>query len=314
MRTHRFLLPMGVLILSGLFGWEEAQGQAICSAPHSSPTLAQSGSLRTLPIGAGWVQAAVYGQRATSFFNPDGDRQPFLADSQFDTRSVFITGAVGIRNGLEIWAQVPFHDLDVQSAGGNSDTSGIGDIRVAARFGSELFGLEVPLSLRVGAKFPGSDFPVDATVLPLTEGQRDWEVSLESGYKIPGRSIYLMGWLGYRFREENVEAAREPGDELFASLSLGGEMGPLSWGLTGDFLLGRIPLAQGFQLPGDKRRLFQLLPTIGINAGPGRLEATGQLPLGGQNLPVGNGLSLGYRWTWGLNSEPVTDLRDFFGG
>ncbi|MBT8395511.1 MAG: hypothetical protein HKO65_14210 [Gemmatimonadetes bacterium] len=289
-------------------------GQAICSAPHSSPTLAQSGSLRTLPKGAGWIQVAAYGQRATDFFDPNGDRQAFLADSQFDTRSLFFTGAIGIVEGVELWAQVPVHNLNVESLGGDSRTSGLGDLRVAARFGSELLNLDIPLSLRLGAKIPGSDFPVDATVLPLTEGQRDWEASLEAGFSLPDRSEYLMGWVGYRWREANKEAAREPGDELFASLSVGGTVGTVSWGLTADALWGGVPLAQGFELPGDKRRLIQVLPTIGRRVGPGHLEVTGQLPVSGQNLPVGLGISLGYRLSWGLDPEPLTDLRDFFRG
>ena len=288
--------------------------QAICSAPHSSPTLAQSGSVRTLPAGGGWFQLSAYGQRATQSFNPNGDRQPFLANAEFNTRSVFFTGAVGVRTGLELWAQVPVHNLDVESVGGDSRTSGVGDIRMAARLGSELMGLTLPVSLRLGAKIPGSDFPVDATILPLTEGQRDWEISLESGHRVANRSTYIMGWVGYRWREENKKAAREPGDELFASLGAGGAMGRLSWQLTGDALLGGVPLAQGFPLPGDKRRLVQLLPTLGVGVGPGRLEATGQIPIWGQNLPAGVGISVGYRISWGLEPSPMTDLRDFFGG
>jgi len=289
-------------------------GQAICSAPHSSPTLAQSGSLRTLPAGGGWVQVAAYGQQASQFFDPSGDRQPFLADSKFNTRSLFFTGAIGVLTGLELWAQVPVHNLDVEGAGGGSKSSGVGDIRVAARVGPELVGLDIPLSLRLGAKIPGSDFPVDATVLPLTEGQRDWEMSLESGGRLADGKTYVMGWVGYRWREENKEADREPGDEVFASLSVGGSLGPLSWGLTGDALWGRVPRALGFELPGDKRRLIQILPTIGMEFGPGTLEATGQLPVWGQNLPIGLGVSIGYRMTWGLDPSPMTDLRDFFGG
>ena len=289
-------------------------GQAICSAPHSSPTLAQSGSIRTLPTGGGWIQLSAYGQRATESFNTNGDRQPFLASSEFDTRSLYFTGAVGIRTGLELWAQIPLHSLDVESAGGDSRTSGLGDIRVAARLGSELIGLTLPISLRLGAKIPGSEFPVDATVLPLTEGQLDWEISLESGHRLENRSVYVLGWAGYRWRRENEEAAREPGDELFASLAAGGAFGNLTWQVTGDLLWGGIPLAQGFPLPGDKRRLIQILPTIGVSVGPGQLEATGQVPIWGQNLPVGLGISLGYRMSWGLEPSPVADLRDFFGG
>jgi hypothetical protein len=100
---------------------------------------------------------------------------------------------------------------------------------------------------------------------------------------------------------------------VFASLVVGGEAGALHWGVTVDALWGRTPSAQGFELPGDKRRLVQLLPTLGLDAGPGRLEITGQVPLGGRNLPVGNGVSVGYRWTWGLDPSPITDLRDYFG-
>jgi len=291
-----------------------SSGQAICSAPHSSPTLAQSGSIRTLPAGGGWIQVAAYGQRATRFFDPNGDRQPFLANSEFDTRSIFFTGAIGVLTGLELWAQLPVHNLEVEGTGGDSRTSGIGDVRIAARLGPELLGLDLPISLRLGAKIPGSDFPVDATILPLTEGQRDWEVSLESGFRLPDRNTYVMGWAGYRWREENKEADREPGNEIFASITVGGFVGPLSWGITGDALWGQVPKALGFQLPGDKRRMIQILPTLGMRFGPGTLETTGQVPVWGQNLPVGLGVSVGYRLTWGLDPAPVTDLRDFFGG
>ena len=60
---------------------------------------------------------------------------------------------------------------------------------------------------------PGSDFPVDATVLPLTEGQLDFETSLASGGTLGSLPLYVTGWLGYRLRSENQEAARKPGDE-----------------------------------------------------------------------------------------------------
>jgi hypothetical protein len=309
---RRFLRPARTLVLLLAFPGG-LKGQAICSAPHSSPTLAHSGSLQTLPPGAGWIQASAFGQRASSFFGPSGNRQSFLADSEFDTRSLFLTGAFGLHPGIEIWAQVPVHRLEVKTTGGTTRESGLGDLRLAIRLGSALLGSDLPLSLRLGAKFPGSEFPVDATVLPLTEGQRDWELSLESGINLPGTSSFVMGWVGYRWRGENQEAARHPADELFASVALGGELGPWAWGLGADALWGGVPVAQGFRLPGDKRRLYQILPSLGIDAGPGRLETSGQIPLSGQNLPVGVGVSLGYRFTWGLEPPPA-DLRDYFQG
>jgi hypothetical protein len=278
----------------------ELWGQAVCSAPHSSPTLAQSGAIRTLPAGAGWIQLSLYRQRSGDFYNPLGDRQPFLAQSEFLTRSVFVTGAVGLVEGLELWAQVPTHRLGVESQSGGSTSSGVGDVRVAARIGPELFGLEIPVAVRVGAKVPGSDFPVDATVLPLTEGQRDWEVSLESGRGFDDFPLYVSGWVGYRWRGENVAAARKPGNERFAHLAVGGSLGALSWEVGADGLWGTAPLASGILLSQDLRRLIQILPTLGYGVGPGRLEVTTQIPVSGRNLPFGVGLSVGYRTTWGL--------------
>ena len=81
--------------------------QAICSAPHSSPTLAQSGAIGTMPPGSGWLQLSVLGQRATEAFNPLGERQRFVGVSEFVTRSAYLTAAYGVTDGVEIWGQLP---------------------------------------------------------------------------------------------------------------------------------------------------------------------------------------------------------------
>ena len=290
----------GVLIAALLGAPTTSVAQAICSAPHSSPTLIQSGSMRTLPAGAGWLQVSVYRQRSDESFNHLGDRQPFLANGAFDTRSAFVTGAVGLFRGVEFWAQVPVHNLAADAAGQSSTTTGVGDIRLAGRFGSELLGLSIPLALRAGVKVPGSEFPVDATALPLTEGQLDFETSLESGSTIGMLPLYIMGWVGYRLRTENVEAARKPGDEAYAHLALGAFTNDLIFELAADGLWGRAPEAQGVPLNGERRRLLQLIPTVGYELGVGRLEFTSQVPVYGRSLPSGVGISIGYRFAWGL--------------
>lgn len=308
--------PGGWLAVAGAWAVlsfpDPASAQAICSAPHSSPTMAQSGSLSTLPAGGGWVQVAAYGQVADRFFGPGGSRQSFLADSEFTTRSVFLTGAIGVTRGVELWGQVPFHRLRVESAGGNSNSTGFGDIRAAMRISPRILGLDLPLAARFGVKIPGSDFPVDATILPLTEGQRDWEITLESGSSLMNGKLYAMGWVGYRWREMNDETDRDPGDEAFAHLAVGGVLSGVSLELAVDGLRGRAPMAQGFLLTGDKRRLVRFQPTIGIPLGSGRLEANAQIPVSGRNLAVGTGFSLGYRLNWGLLPDPAATLEDFF--
>lgn len=304
-RTTRGRRALCGAIVAGLLfaaAASEAAAQAVCSAPHSSPTLAQSGAIQTLPRGAGWMQLSVYGQHAGEFFDQTGQREPFsFTGAEFDTRSVFLTGAIGLMPGVEIWGQVPTHRLSVGGGSSVGSTStGVGDLRAAVRISPELFGLDLPVAVRAGAKVPGSDFPVDATVIPLSEGQRDLEVSVESGTSIGELPLYVFGWVGYRWRAENVEAAREPGDERYAHLAVGGSLGELSWEVAADGLWGRSPLAQGIPLRSDRRRLLQLIPTVGYGLGPGRLEVTGQLPLAGRNLPAAYGVSAGYRVTWGI--------------
>lgn len=274
--------------------------QAICSAPHSSPTLTQSGAVRTLPVGVGWLQLSVYGQNATESFNPNGDRQAFLANSQFDTRSLFLTGAVGLTEGLELWAQVPFHRLTVDGDGGGSETNGLGDIRTAVRVSPALLGYEWPVAVRAGLKVPGSDFPVDATQLPLTEGQTDFELSVESGYAPEDWPVYLVGWVGYRWRYEDSDNNYRPGDERFAHAAVGGSTDVLHWELGLDGLWGLAPTDQGVELDGSSRRLIQLLPTVGLDLGGGRLELTVPVPVSGRNLPSDAGVSLGFRTVWGM--------------
>jgi hypothetical protein len=277
-----------------------AVAQAICSAPHSSPTLAQSGEVGTLDPGAGWIQLSLNGQRATEFYGSTGERRPFLADAEFNTRSLFITAAYGVTEGLELWAQMPTHRLSINASSGTSASNGVGDLRFAARMGAELMGIDAPIALRVGAKVPGSDFPVDATVIPLTEGQIDMEVSLESGAKLGSLPVYVAGWVGYRLRGANREAVRRPGSERFAHLAVGGFAGDLTWELAADGMWGDAPRASGILLPSEKRRMVLLLPTLGYAVGPGRLEATAQIPVEGRALPAATGLSVGYRVGWGL--------------
>ena len=276
-------------------------GQAICSAPHSSPTLSQGGSISSLPPGGGWAQISYFRQRSRSFYNQNGDVQDFLAASDFLTRSVFLTASVGLAEGVDLWAQLPIHDLDVTSDGGNSASSGVGDLRFAVRVTPALFGSDAPVGLRLGGKTPNKTFPVDATVLPLTEGQSDFEVSLESGTAFDFLPIYVAGWVGYRWRGLSEVRAYEPGNETFGHLAVGGSVGELTLEVGADGLLGQAPTVSGLTLSDNEaRRLLQIVPTVGYPVGPGKVEVSSQIPLAGRNLPNGVGIGVSYRTTWGL--------------
>jgi len=264
-----------------------ALAQAVCSAPHSSPTLTRAG-VGTLRAGQGWVQVSLYHSRSSEFYDATGGARPFLANGEARTSSAFVTGAIGVIDGVEILLQLPVHRLVFDDATGRRQRVGLGDPRISARVGTALIGRpQIPLSLRASVKLPGSEFPVDPNLIPLTEGQTDFEIAAEMGHALAGPALHVMGWLGYRWRFEDGDRARKPGNERFARLGLGGDVRAMRWELALEALAG-LPLEQqGLSLETARRRLVQLAPTIGWNVGAAQLEVSGRLNLSGRNLPSG---------------------------
>ncbi|MBI4408357.1 MAG: hypothetical protein HY561_01535, partial [Gemmatimonadetes bacterium] len=281
----RALSPVGIAAAAlALALPASARAQAVCSAPHSSPVISKSGAVEPLPVRTGWAQLTLYRQRTGEFFDPTGAERPFLADGEATTSSLFLTAATGIVGGVELWGQLPLHHLVYEDQGGRRERTGLGDPRMSVRVGPEVVGVHGwPVSLRAGVKLPGSEFPVDATILPLTEGQRDWELSLEVGRTFRRWPVYALGWIGYRWREENEAAARDPGDERFGHLGVGGTAAVIDWELALEGIWGSAPRHVGVELATARRRMLQLQPGVGWRLGPGRLDFGALVPLAGRN-------------------------------
>ena len=270
-----------------------AAAQAVCSAPHSSPTLTRAG-IGTLGAGQGWVQVSLYHSRSTEFYDVTGVSRPFLAGGEARTSSAFVTGAIGVIDGLDVLVQLPVHRLVFDDVTGRRQRVGIGDPRFTARIGTALVGRpEIPVSVRASVKLPGSEFPVDPNLIPLSEGQTDIEIAAETGHALAGSALHVMGWLGYRWRFEDDRRGRKPGNERFARLGLGGGVRAMRWELALEALSG-LPLEQqGLSLETARRRLVQVAPTVGWNVGAAQLEVSGRLNLSGRNLPSGSSFLAG---------------------
>lgn len=292
--------PLAALTVAIFSAPASAAAQAICSAPHSAPSLSTSGSITTLNPGNGWVLASFQQVRSSELYSSEGTALPFFGNGEATTTSAFLTGAIGLTWGVELWAQVPVHALDFDDVTGTRERTGLGDPRVSLRIGSELFTDEIwPISVRAGIKFAGSEFPIDASILPLTEGQTDYEVALESGWSFGNLPLYALGWVGYRWRTEDAASGTKPGNERYAHLALGGILGSVRLELALDALDGEAPSRSGLLIPASARRLLQLTPTIGWSLGVGSLELGAQIPVSGRNLPTGAGVSIGYLVPWG---------------
>lgn len=284
--TLRLFVRLGLLFL--LAAAEPAQGQWI------------------EPPGHGWVQVTFFHHDTRKRFDPEGSVEPlFNEGGRSISTQLFLTGVAGLGRGVDVWVTVPFNRLAFNDVVDERLSTGFGDPRIHLRVGPELFGWKapVPVAVRGGVKLPLGEFNRDAEIIPLSEGQRDWEVMLELGHSFWPLPLYAAGWAGYRRREVNSEIDRKPGDEWFGYAAMGGEVQRFVWKLAVDGLEGqapvrRLPSGEVIPLVLDRRRLVQMLPSLGYRIGPGVVEIGGRLPIRGRNLPAGPSVFAGYFMRW----------------
>lgn len=256
------------------------------------------------PPGAGWAKLQFAHQNVRAEFDIDGHRKSLGSDrAQSIATTVRLTGALGLWRGIDVWADVPFRRLTLSTSDRTRRSRGISDPRLFLRIGPSVLGIgDLPLSVAVrgGTKFPVGEFAADAQSIPLSEGQRDWEVLLELGKSLHPWPMYVMGWVGYRWREPNRNVRWKPGDEAFFYAAAGGSPGPFRWKLAVDGLFGRPPVRTDVGLPMEaaRRELIQAIPQVGWRAGPGAIKAGVRVPVSGRNLPASPVFTLGYFVSW----------------
>lgn len=262
-----------------------------------------------LDRGDGWVQLTVFRHETSREFKRNGEVDEFANDGHSTTTSFFLTAAAGVADGLDFWAQVPVQSLSFEDAGSDLQETAVGDTKVWVRAGPRLLSdrlaraLPFAVALQAGAKFPVSDFPVDSEIIPVSDGQRDYELALQVGKSMHPVPVYVKGWVGYRWRERNDEVLTDFGDELFALAEVGGRAGPLPWRLTVNGLWGNPHVKEGIELDSSARKIVELLPVIGVPTGPGdlRIELGARFPVDGRNLPAGPALRTGFFVPWSLD-------------
>jgi hypothetical protein len=253
-----------------------------------------------LAPGEGWVDATFVHHDTDDQFDRLGIRREMFGHSRALTRSLIVTGAVGVVRGIDVWLELPFHNLRFEDGGGRRVSRGAGDPRTFVRVGGELVGLPGwPVALRGGVKLDLGDFDVDSEIVPLSEGQRDWEFLLELGHSFYPRPFWTMGWIGHRWRGENTEVFKKPGNEIFWFWTLGGTVGPVGWKASVDGFTGGSWHVFSLRLPAFRRALHQLLLSADYGAGPGRITGGVRIPVRGRNLPAGSAFTAGYFYRWG---------------
>ncbi len=252
------------------------------------------------PAGRGnyWAKVSTFYHQTTESFRSNGDKRTLInAEAENTSKAVFFDALIGVTGRLDFWVQVPYFDLTSNDVSNDRNEKNLGDIRLSARYNLlQLRGGALPISVRFTTKIPVSDFPIDAEIIPVGEGQFDYEVWLEGGLSLWPLPAYSVVWLGYRFRAENEKTQTDPGDEVTFLAEFGGMsvVGRLGGKIAIDGTFSRRFTVQRIEL-GDisKREILYLGPALNYSLTESTvLEAGIKIPLIGQNFPAGNQFSV----------------------
>jgi hypothetical protein len=251
--------------------------------------------------GRGWVSAELFYHDTTERYDLNSDKNAIPFGGHAVSAAVFVTAAFGLLPNWDLWLRGSFNDLEFTDAAGERSTSGLGDTNVWLRVAPLAYlGVGVPFAIRGGVKIPSGDSPVDAEIIPLGEGQYDWELMAELGHSFWPSPHYVNGWVGYRWRRRDLESRKDPGEEVFFLAQAGGAAGRLQYKVILEGWDGGTPNLEGLQVPTAQRHYLQITPNVGWDTGRGSAYVGWRQPLSGQNLPASGALVIGYFGRFGL--------------
>jgi len=252
--------------------------------------------------GHGWLDVTVYHIDTMEQFELDGNVREIFAEGHAVNTSVFLTFVAGMLPGVDAWVQAPYHRLKYSDVLRDRLRTGIGDIRLHLRVAPlQYFDFELPVALRGGVKIPMGDFAVDAEVIPLGDGQRDWELAAEIGHSFHPSPIHVGGWAGYRWREPNPDLRRDFGNEAFFLVQAGGNYGLLGMQVIAEGMkTTTTPVFENVPLRNTRRSILQFTPQISLEIRGGALRVGSRIPVWGRNLLAGRSWVVGYFTSWAL--------------
>ena len=154
--------------------------------------------------------------------------------------------------------------------------------------------------MKLGAKIPTGEFINEDGLIPVGEGQWDFDLIVQGGRSLWPLPAYVNADVGYRVRLRNKEIDRDPGDEWLLNAEIGAQ--PREWlslALKYEMLRSGKGETFGIRTASLIKRISYLAPTIGVRVYDDVwLEAAMRNTLGGRNFPAGQqwvvGLSTGF--------------------
>ncbi len=256
-------------------------------------SLAHAGAW-TQAKGTHWLKAGFGWQDTTERYFIDGERIPYFFDGRNLTRALFIEYVGGLTGRWDVKVQLPVFGISFDDIADDRSSTGPGDLRIESRFNV----LREPLVLTVGGtvKLPTGEFVNDAEIVPVGEGQYDFDLFAEVGRSLWPVRGYLTGKIGYRFRTVNPETEIDFGDEIVWRVEGGYQFtGRLQGKLTVRGLHGFETSSFGLTLESLRRAIAYVEPGVSLALGPSRgLELSVPISVGGRNWPAGPVFNLSF--------------------
>lgn len=263
----------------------------------------------TFPKGTLWAKLTFMSQDTDEDYIgvprpniPRGTRRPYLLDGEYSSRTFFLDAMYGVTDNFNVGVQVPFfhqtfqdQELDVLF-GGPVTSTGFSDIRVFLK--QRLMDAPVVSSVKIGVKAPTGDFENRQGLIPVGEGQWDFDFILQVGRSFWPFRAYANADVGYRVRTRNGEIDRDPGDEWFWIAEFGYQWTDrLLTVLKYEGIDGKETTSLGLQLAGDVKKIQYISPAVLFRTSDTTsIEAGVRLSIRGQNFPAGPVFQVGLNY------------------
>ena len=260
----------------------------------------------TLQRGQFWGKLTYFQQRTQEWyvgkgrFGAPGTRARYDFDGRYESRAVFVEGLYGVTDRLDLGLQVPYFDQSFANAAfaaPRTDT-GLSDIRALAKL--RLLAKPLVLALKAGVKIPTGGFKNEDGLIPVGEGQWDFDVVGQMGRSFWPLPLYGNLDLGYRVRTRNEQIDRDPGDEWFLNAEMGYQLVRQLMLLGKCEVLRSNPAVVFGGIEAEIKRITYLTPALLYAVGRRTtVEAAMRFSLNGRNFPAGRQLVLGLATTLG---------------
>lgn len=264
----------------------------------------------TLSKGKVWSKVTFFQQTTNEWYisSPEftggqvygsGDRRPYLFNGEYDSKAFFIEGFYGVTDRLDVGVQVPFFDqiFDDDTCTEPPSESDLSDIRIFTKI--NIVQKPAIFTFKFGAKIPTGEFKNEDGLIPVGEGQWDFDFVAQLGKWFWPLPLYGNIDVGYRVRMENEGILRDPGDEWLINAELGGNLSKKALlMLKLEILRGKAGTVFGFKITSEIKRITYFAPTLLYDVGRGTaLEAGLRCSLNGRNFPAG------HQFTFGLSKS-----------